>query len=143
MKSSEIRESFLSFFETKGCTRYPSSSLIPDDPSLLLTTAGMVQFKPAFLGMKDFGFTRATTCQKRFCILGDLAAEGTPRFHAARAGNASNHGHLVDHLHRAVLLPESAPSTRGRDTPTSRSRCGARTGSASVYRRPDRGTMRN
>ncbi len=64
MKSSEIRESFLSFFETKGCTRYPSSSLIPDDPSLLLTTAGMVQFKPAFLGMKDFGFTRATTCQK-------------------------------------------------------------------------------
>ncbi len=64
MKSSEIRESFLSFFESKGCTRYPSSSLIPDDPSLLLTTAGMVQFKPAFLGLKDFGFTRATTCQK-------------------------------------------------------------------------------
>ena len=64
MKSAEIRESFLSFFESKGCTRYPSSSLIPDDPSLLLTTAGMVQFKPAFLGLKDFGFTRATTCQK-------------------------------------------------------------------------------
>jgi alanyl-tRNA synthetase len=64
VKSSEIRESFLSFFESKGSTRYPSSSLIPDDPSLLLTTAGMVQFKPAFLGLKDFGFTRATTCQK-------------------------------------------------------------------------------
>ncbi|MHB1341768.1 MAG: alanine--tRNA ligase [Coriobacteriia bacterium] len=64
MKSSEIRESFLSFFESKGCRRLPSSSLIPDDPSLLLTSAGMVQFKPVFLGIRDLGFTRATTCQK-------------------------------------------------------------------------------
>lgn len=64
MKSSEIRESFLSFFESKGCRRLPSSSLIPDDPSLLLTSAGMVQFKPVFLGLRDLGFTRATTCQK-------------------------------------------------------------------------------
>ncbi|HSK46842.1 MAG TPA: alanine--tRNA ligase [Coriobacteriia bacterium] len=64
MKTADIRESFLSFFESKGCRRWPSSSLIPDDPSLLLTTAGMVQFKPVFLGAKDLGFTRATTVQK-------------------------------------------------------------------------------
>jgi alanyl-tRNA synthetase len=64
MKSADIRESYLSFFESKGCVRRPSSSLIPDDPSLLLTTAGMVQFKPVFLGVRDLGFTRATTCQK-------------------------------------------------------------------------------
>ncbi len=64
MNSAQIRESFLSYFESKGCTRRPSSSLIPDDPSLLLTTAGMVQFKPVFLGVKDLGFTRATTVQK-------------------------------------------------------------------------------
>jgi alanyl-tRNA synthetase len=64
VKTAEIRESFLSFFEGKGCRRWPSSSLIPDDPSLLLTTAGMVQFKPVFLGSRDLGFTRATTVQK-------------------------------------------------------------------------------
>ncbi|MCE5191017.1 MAG: alanine--tRNA ligase [Actinomycetia bacterium] len=64
MKAAEIRESYLSFFESKGCHRLPSSSLVPDDPSLLLTSAGMVQFKPVFLGLRDLGFTRATTCQK-------------------------------------------------------------------------------
>jgi len=64
VNSAEIRESFLSYFEGKGCRRWPSSSLVPDDPSLLLTTAGMVQFKPVFLGVKDLGFTRATTVQK-------------------------------------------------------------------------------
>lgn len=64
MKSADIRESFLSFFESKGSKRLPSSSLVPDDPSLLLTSAGMVQFKPVFLGVRDIGVTRATTCQK-------------------------------------------------------------------------------
>ncbi|GAB4288572.1 MAG: alanine--tRNA ligase [Coriobacteriia bacterium] len=64
MNSAEIREAFLSYFESKGCKRLPSSSLVPDDPSLLLTTAGMVQFKPVFLGVRDIGTTRATTCQK-------------------------------------------------------------------------------
>ena len=64
MKSADIRESYLSFFESKGCKRLPSSSLVPDDPSLLLTSAGMVQFKPVFLGARDIGVTRATTCQK-------------------------------------------------------------------------------
>ncbi len=64
MNSAEIRESFLRYFESKGSRRLPSSSLVPDDPSLLLTTAGMVQFKSVFLGVKDLGFTRATTVQK-------------------------------------------------------------------------------
>jgi len=64
VKSAEIREKYLSFFESKGCRRLPSSSLVPDDPSLLLTSAGMVQFKPVFLGLRDIGTTRATTCQK-------------------------------------------------------------------------------
>jgi alanyl-tRNA synthetase len=62
---SEIRESFLKFFEEKGHTRVASSALIPkDDPTLMFTNAGMVQFKNAFLGLENRGYTRAASCQK-------------------------------------------------------------------------------
>ncbi|MDP2724702.1 MAG: alanine--tRNA ligase-related protein, partial [Syntrophales bacterium] len=65
MTGSEIRESFLKYFEGKGHTRVGSSSLIPkDDPTLLFTNAGMVQFKGSFWGMEDRGYKRAVTAQK-------------------------------------------------------------------------------
>lgn len=65
MKSAEIREAFLRFFEEKGHTRVASSSLIPaNDPTLLFTNAGMNQFKDCFLGMEKRAYTRATTSQK-------------------------------------------------------------------------------
>ena len=65
MTASELREAFLGFFESKGHKRLPGSSLVPKgDPTLLLTGAGMVQFKPYFLGLAEPPYRRVTTCQR-------------------------------------------------------------------------------
>ncbi len=64
MTTAEIRKNFLDFFEGKGCKRYPSSSLIPDDPSLLLSNAGMNQFKEYYQGLKTMSEIGACSCQK-------------------------------------------------------------------------------
>nr|MBA3891474.1 alanine--tRNA ligase [Gemmatimonadaceae bacterium] len=67
MRASEIRTRFLDYFARQGHAVRPSSSLVPgDDPTLLFTNAGMVQFKTVFLGQDEpsFGTRRATTSQK-------------------------------------------------------------------------------
>jgi len=64
MTTAEIREDFLRFFESKGCKLYPSSSLVPDDPSLLLANAGMNQFKEYYQGTRTMRAIGATSCQK-------------------------------------------------------------------------------
>ncbi len=65
MSGSEIRETFLKFFETKGHRRVHSSSLVPhNDPTLLFTNAGMNQFKDVFLGLEHRDYNRAATSQK-------------------------------------------------------------------------------
>ena len=79
MKTDELREAYLDFFASKGCVRRPSDVLVPNDPTVLFTPAGMNQFKREFMGLGDPNFKRATTCQK--CIrTGDIENVGkTPR----------------------------------------------------------------
>jgi alanyl-tRNA synthetase len=81
MKTDEIREKYLAFFESKGHTRRPSDVLVPRwDPSVLFTPAGMNQFKDHFLGKVKLEFTRATTCQK--CLrTGDIDNVGRTAYH--------------------------------------------------------------
>ena len=79
MTTDDLREAFLDFFVAKGCVRRPSDVLVPNDPTVLFTPAGMNQFKREFMGLGDPGFKKATTCQK--CIrTGDIDNVGrTPR----------------------------------------------------------------
>ena len=82
METNVIRRKFLSFFEKKGHSLFPSDSLVPeDDPTLLFTGAGMNQFKDMFLGKGTLGVKSAATCQK--CIrTGDIENVGkTPMHH--------------------------------------------------------------
>jgi len=77
METREIRDRFLAFFEREGHERVRSSSLIPDDPNLLLTNAGMNQFKPYFLGEQTPPYDRAMTVQKCFRTV-DIDEVGDP-----------------------------------------------------------------
>src|SRR5688572_7671432 len=81
MKTDEIRERFLKFYEDRGHTRYPSDSLVPsNDPSLLFTSAGMAQFKDMFLGIGRLPHKRITTAQR--CLrVGDLENVGRTARH--------------------------------------------------------------
>src|SRR5215213_8624686 len=82
MKAAEIRERFMSFFETNGHLRVPSASLVPSryDPTVLLTTAGMQPFKPYFRGEEEPPSRRLTSCQKSFRTV-DIEVVGTTLRH--------------------------------------------------------------
>ncbi len=80
MTTDELREAYLDFFASKGCVRRPSDVLVPNDPTVLFTPAGMNQFKRELMGLGDPNFTRATTCQK--CLrTGDIENVGKTAFH--------------------------------------------------------------
>src|SRR5690606_15134681 len=81
MRTDELREKYLAFFESKGHTRVASDGPGPTwDPSVLFTPAGMNQFKDHFLGKVKLEYTRATTCQK--CLrTGDIDNVGRTAYH--------------------------------------------------------------
>ena len=86
MTSAQIRQAFLDYFKTHGHTIVPSASLVPgNDPTLLFTNAGMVQFKDVFLGFEKRDYVRAATAQKCMRVSGkhnDLENVGpSPRHH--------------------------------------------------------------
>ncbi|WP_102337532.1 alanine--tRNA ligase [Collinsella provencensis] len=82
MTTAEIRSAYLNFFVEKGCKLYPSSSLVPDDPSLLLANAGMNQFKEFYQGKKTMKEVGACSCQK--CVrTNDIDIIGADGRHAS------------------------------------------------------------
>ncbi|MDY6787919.1 MAG: alanine--tRNA ligase-related protein [candidate division WOR-3 bacterium] len=81
MESVKIREAFIRYFEDKEHKYFESSSLIPEnDPTLLFTVAGMVQFKPMFAGLVSFDFKSAVSIQKCLRVV-DLEEVGASPFH--------------------------------------------------------------
>ncbi len=84
LSSNEVREAFLRFFEERGHVRVPSMSLVPQDPTLLFTNSGMVQFKDVFLGVGTRPYKRAVDVQKCMRVAGkhnDLEDVGRDGYH--------------------------------------------------------------
>ena len=99
MESEEIRDKFIKFFEKRGHKLVPSSSLLPTDPSVLLTTAGVQQFKPYYTGeadaMHDFGSLNTASVQKSFRTTDiDEVGDGTHLTFFEMMGNFSFGGYF-------------------------------------------------
>jgi len=80
MKANELRDLYLNYFAERGHQCLPSASIVPNDPTLLFASAGMVQFKEIFWGRRRAAFPRATTCQKCFRTT-DIENVGVTAYH--------------------------------------------------------------
>lgn len=109
LSGSEIRERFLAYYESKGHKRLPSSSLVPQDPTVMLTIAGMLQFKPIFLG--QVSIEPSSPCQSSAfaCCNTEIA---TKYFHSFDR-TTSLHCRKVDVIQ--LQLPPRSASGRLRD----------------------------
>src|SRR3989344_1323482 len=111
MQSEEVREKFIKFFEDRGHKVVPSSSLLPTDPSVLLTTAGVQQFKSYYTGeadaMHDFGSLNAASVQKSFRTTDiDEVGDGTHLTFFEMMGNFSFGGYFkkeaIEYAHELI-----------------------------------------
>src|SRR5690625_2987881 len=155
MTAAEIRQRFLSFFERRGHTVLPSSSIVPqDDPTLLFTNAGMVQFKRVFLGEESRPFKRAVTSQKCLRVSGkhnDLAEVGVTTRHQDRKSTRLNSSHVATSYavfclkKKRNLRPAGMSSERGEVMPSGTRGCqcagGAMGNGCERGRRPRRKTV--